>query len=159
MRCSSTLAQHLLDTLFVKLYEIQFFRSDFRPMLMCLCRVSFLTTLDIYKAYFKGHHSREYKENICKRWPMPYSIWKKLLRLCALWFCNQVLLNLHCWWSEELCSQHLLLSWWLSRVLGSAQLVTHILGFVHQRVAFIYWRVQRFWNGKRFLLWVHLWGL
>ena len=29
-------------------------------MLMYLCKVSFLTTLDIYKAYFKGRHIREY---------------------------------------------------------------------------------------------------
>ena len=28
---------------------------------MYLCRVSFLTTLDIYKTYFKGRHIREYK--------------------------------------------------------------------------------------------------
>ena len=28
---------------------------------MYLCRVSFFTTLDIYKAYFKGRHIREYK--------------------------------------------------------------------------------------------------
>ena len=46
---------------------IQIFRSDFRPMLMYLCRVSFLTTLDIYKAYFRGRHIREYKENTNKR--------------------------------------------------------------------------------------------
>ena len=43
------------------------FRSyDFWPMLMYLYRVSFPTTLDIYKAYFKDCHIREYKENICK---------------------------------------------------------------------------------------------
>ena len=30
-------------------------------MLMCLCRVSFLIILDIYKAYFRGRHIREYK--------------------------------------------------------------------------------------------------
>ena len=56
----------------IEVTGIQLFRFDFRPMLMCLCRVSFLTTLDIYKAYFRGCHIREYKENICKRWPMPY---------------------------------------------------------------------------------------
>ena len=28
---------------------------------MYLCRVSFLTTLDIYKAYFRSRHIREYK--------------------------------------------------------------------------------------------------
>ena len=30
-------------------------------MLMCLCKVSFLIILDIYKAYFRGRHIREYK--------------------------------------------------------------------------------------------------
>jgi len=25
--------------------------------------------------------------------------------LYAIGFCNQVLPNLHCWWSEELCNQ------------------------------------------------------
>ena len=37
-------------------------------MLMYLCRVSFLTSLDIYKAYFRGRHIREYKESTWKRW-------------------------------------------------------------------------------------------
>ena len=39
---------------FVKIYKIRISRSDFRLMLTCMCRVSFLTTLDIYKTYFKG---------------------------------------------------------------------------------------------------------
>ena len=51
----------------VENYEIQISRSDFRPMLIYLCKVSFLTTLNIYKVYFKGRHTREYKENTCKR--------------------------------------------------------------------------------------------
>ena len=38
----------------LEIYEIRIFRSDFQLMLTCMCRVSFLTTLDIYKAYFKG---------------------------------------------------------------------------------------------------------
>ena len=37
----------------VKTYEIKIFRFDFQPKLVYLYRVSFLTTLDIYKAYFK----------------------------------------------------------------------------------------------------------
>ena len=105
----------------IKNYENQFFRSDFWPMLIYLCRVSFLKTLDIYKAYFRGRHIREYKENTCKKWPMSYSLWKKLLHLCTLRFCNQVLLDLHCWWSKELCSQQSSSSWWVSHVLGSVQ--------------------------------------
>ena len=49
-------------------YKIRIFRSDFQSMLTCMCKVSFLTTLDIYKTYFKGCHIREYKENTCKKW-------------------------------------------------------------------------------------------
>ena len=112
----------------IEVMETRIFRSDFWARLLYLCRVSFHTTLDLYKTYFRGRHIREYKENICKRWPMPYSLWKKLLRLCALGFCNQVLLDLHCWWSEELCSQHSSSSsWWVSHVLGFVQrsLVTY----------------------------------
>ena len=30
-------------------------------MFLYLCRVSFLITLDIYEAYFRGCHIREYK--------------------------------------------------------------------------------------------------
>ena len=62
------ISRQLLDRqLSIEVMGIQIFRFDFRLMLMYLCRVSFLTTLDIYKAYFRGRHRREYKENICKR--------------------------------------------------------------------------------------------
>ena len=61
-------------------------------MLTCMCRVSFLTTLDIYKTYFKGRYTwRTRAESglvFC-------SLCKKLLRLYALGFYNQVLLDLH----------------------------------------------------------------
>ena len=36
-------------------YEIQISRSNFMHSHVYLCRVSFLTTLDIYKDYFEGH--------------------------------------------------------------------------------------------------------
>ena len=36
--------------------DFHFSRSEIRPKLMYLFRVSFLTTLDIYKAYFKSRH-------------------------------------------------------------------------------------------------------
>ena len=65
---SSTAVRQILSIdVSIENYEIQIFKSDFRPMLTYLCRVSFLTTLNIYKDYFKGRHIREYKENICKR--------------------------------------------------------------------------------------------
>ena len=129
---SSTVARQILsieistNTIYQDIYR-ELRNSDFQiwfwPMLMYLCRVSFLTTLNIYKVYFKGCHIREYKENMCKRWLMSYSLWKKLLRLCALGFCNQVLLDLHCWWTEELCSQHLLqvgelVTYWKPYIFG-----------------------------------------
>ena len=40
----------------VENYEIRFSRSDYMHILEYLCRVSFLTTLDIYKDYFKSYH-------------------------------------------------------------------------------------------------------
>ena len=51
------------QVLSIEVTGIHIFRFDFRPMLMYLCRVSFLTTLDIYKAYFRGRYISEYKEN------------------------------------------------------------------------------------------------
>ena len=44
----------LIEAIYIKNYEIQIFRSDFTHIHVYLCRVSFLTTLDIYKDYFKG---------------------------------------------------------------------------------------------------------
>ena len=38
----------------IESYEIQIFKSNFTYIHMYSCRVSFLTTLDIYKDYFKG---------------------------------------------------------------------------------------------------------
>ena len=40
----------------IKNYDFQIFKSKIRPKLMCLFRVYFLTTLEIYKAYFKSRH-------------------------------------------------------------------------------------------------------
>ena len=51
----------------IEVMGIQISRSEFRPKLMYLYKVSFLTTLDIYKVDFRCRHIREYKENICKR--------------------------------------------------------------------------------------------
>ena len=40
----------------VENYEIRISRFDFMHIHVYLSRVSFLTTLDINKDYFKGHH-------------------------------------------------------------------------------------------------------
>ena len=42
------------NTVSIKNYEIQIFRYGFQAYPSYLCRVSFPTTLDIYKDYFKG---------------------------------------------------------------------------------------------------------
>ena len=102
----------------IKNYENQFFKSDFQPMLIYLSGVSFLTTLDIYKAYFRGNHIKEYEKNTWKRWPMSYSLWKKLLRLCSLGFCNQVLLDLYCRWSEHLLQVSVLVTYQEPCIIG-----------------------------------------
>ena len=46
-----------IDTLFIEIYESQIFSSDFTPICVYMFGFSFLTTLNIYKDYFKGHHS------------------------------------------------------------------------------------------------------
>ena len=43
----------LIDTLFIEIYENQFFRSDFIHIHVYFFKLSFLTTLNIYKDYFK----------------------------------------------------------------------------------------------------------
>ena len=50
------LDSRLIEDVSVENYEIRISRSDFKHFHVYLCRVSFLTTLDIYKDYFKGRH-------------------------------------------------------------------------------------------------------
>ena len=94
------------QTRFIENYDFRNSRSKIRPILYYLIRISFLTALVIYKAYFKSHHIRIQR-------PKTHILYMKILRLCALGFCNQVLPDLHCWWSEDLCSQQLeLVTYW-----------------------------------------------
>ena len=44
-----------IDKLSIKVYEKQIFSSDFHPIRVYMFGLSFLTTLNIYKDYFKGH--------------------------------------------------------------------------------------------------------
>ena len=48
-----------IEAVSVKNYGIRISRSDFMYIYEYLCRVSFFTTLDIYKDYFKGRHVHE----------------------------------------------------------------------------------------------------
>ena len=56
------------EAVFVENYKIRNSRSDYTHIPMYLCRVSFLTTLDIYKNYFKGHRTWNYIPE-CFVWP------------------------------------------------------------------------------------------
>ena len=47
----------LIEAVSVEDYEIWIFILDFTHIRVYLCRVSFLTTIDIYKDYFKGRHT------------------------------------------------------------------------------------------------------
>ena len=69
------------QVVFVENYKIRFFRSDYTYILKYLCRVSFLTTLDIYKDYFKN----------CQKWC-------KVLQKnnpCILWLETEIALVHH----------------------------------------------------------------
>ena len=58
-----------IDTLSVEVYEIQFFKTDFNVIRVYRFEISFLTTLNIYKDYFKVRQRlRECKEKfwLCK---------------------------------------------------------------------------------------------
>ena len=45
-----------IEAVSIKNYEIRNSRSDYTHIFEYLCTVSFLTFLNIYKDYFKGHH-------------------------------------------------------------------------------------------------------
>ena len=72
----------------VETYKIRNSRSVFQPMLVYLYRVSFLTTLDIYKDYFKD-------SRICRKCPSSLFSLKKLLHLYAKGFVTKELPDHH----------------------------------------------------------------
>ena len=59
------LNRSLIEAGSVENYEIRISKSDFMHIYEYLCRVSFLTTLDIYKDYFKSHHNVMQSDNTC----------------------------------------------------------------------------------------------
>ena len=62
------LGRNLTQVVSIENYEIIFFRSDYMHIPLYLCRGSFLTTLDIYKDYFKGRQKVMQKDNTCIVW-------------------------------------------------------------------------------------------
>ena len=57
----------MLDSyLSIKVCEKQIFNSDFHPIRVYMFGLSFLTTLNIYKDYFKGHKKlRKCEAKLC----------------------------------------------------------------------------------------------
>ena len=58
------LDSYSIDNLSIEIYENQFFRSNFMHIHVYVFRLSFITTLNIYKDYFKGRHKVD--ETWCK---------------------------------------------------------------------------------------------
>ena len=105
-----------IDKLSIKIYENKIFSSDFIPIHVYVFRFSFLTTLNLYKDYFKGRQRLrecEAKFCSCKLWleikfALVHLSLEKLLHLYTVGFCDQgVSWSSLCWWTKELCSQYL----------------------------------------------------
>ena len=65
------LDSNLTEDVSIENYEIRISRSDFMYIHVYLCRISFLTTLDIYKIIL-GHHKwckLMESDNTCILWP------------------------------------------------------------------------------------------
>ena len=61
-----------INKISIKVYKKQIFSSDFHPIRVYMFGLSFLTTLNIYKDYFKGRqrlYECEAKLCSCKLWP------------------------------------------------------------------------------------------
>ena len=94
-------------------YEIKIYRSDYMHILEYLCRVSFLTTLDIYKNYFKSRHKVMQSDNTRILWPeieiaLVHHILSRsycVFTLRVLWPRNFLIFIVG--GTKELCSQHL----------------------------------------------------
>ena len=110
------LDKSLIEAESVKNYEIRIFRFDFTRIYEYLCRVFFLTTLDIYKNYFKGRQRWcNLMQSHCasKLWPETnFSPIHHILSKSYCVFTPRVLwprsfLIFIVIWTKELCSQHL----------------------------------------------------
>ena len=129
-----------IDNLSIENYKIQISKSVFHAYPSYLCRVSFLTTLDIYKDYFKGHlrwcnmmqsdySLKLWLETIC---PSSYFFWRSCYVLYAKGFVTKEFLDLYHVDELKNFATNIFLSWCVSHVLGSVyQLDSHVLGAMH----------------------------
>ena len=105
-----------INTLFVEVYGIRVFRAGFHPIRVYMFGLSFLTTLNIYKDYFKGRQKLrrcEAKFCSCKLWPKTeFALVHLSLEEAAVFVHCRVLwprsfVIFIMWWTKELCNQHL----------------------------------------------------
>ena len=113
-------------------YKIQIFRSHFTHIHVYSCRVSFLTTLYIYKNYFKGRQgwcNLMQSHYACKLWPeTEFALVYHILSRSYCVFTRRVLWPISFQifivrWIEEICSQHLpqvgvLVTYWDPCIIG-----------------------------------------
>ena len=118
-------------------YEIQFSRFVCHAYLSYVFRFSFLTTLDIYKDYFKGCLTW------CKSFILAYCDYRQFalvhlsleevatfVRRKILWLRSFLIFIV--WMNWRILQPTSFSSWCFSHVLGSVhQLVSHVLGAVH----------------------------
>ena len=95
-----------IDKLSIEIYKNQIFSSDFIPICVYMFRFSFLTTLNIYKDYFKSRRrwrECEAKFCSCKLWPKTkfalLHLWSRLCR--QAWLCACKVLHAYAWTSPE----------------------------------------------------------
>ena len=131
------LYSYLIDTLSIEIYENQLFRSDFTPICVYMFSLSFLTTLNIYKDYFKGRQRlRECRAMFCscKLWPetefalvhLSLEEAAAFVRRWVLWPRSFVIfIVLMNWRTLQPTSFS---SWWLVTYLDSCKGVSHVLG-------------------------------
>ena len=102
----------LLDSCIYRELRNSDFQICFHAYPSYVFRFSFLTTLDIYKDYFKSHHKVVALIVTCILWPK--TICPNLSfswRSCCVvhqGFCNQwVYWSSSCGWTDELCNEHI----------------------------------------------------
>ena len=76
LELDKSLDRFLTQGIFIENCEIILFRSNYMHILMYLCRVSFFTTLDIYKDYFKDRHKMMHKIIHAESALVHYSLWR-----------------------------------------------------------------------------------
>ena len=140
------------------------FQADFHPIHECMFELSFLTNLNIYKDYFKGrkrlrtvaqeHKSTSVKKNVTGNLVCPSSSfsWRSCYVYTPKGFVTKQLHDLHCVINIRTLQPTSFSSWWLSRVLGSTHLVSHVLGAVHWKWEIVTTEQVQLGIGVRFQL-------